>query len=593
MAHRKFETTDLSTMLYDGVLMLNLPDLFVKKMLALFESDGRRDEFNQFLAGIGSGAKPGIRFNPTKGEVEEMARNFACSYKLSPLVPVPWTKDAYYLPAGFAAAQTVEYLQGYFYLQEASAMLPAALLQAKPGMAVLDLCAAPGGKTTKLAADMNNQGLLLANEINLERAKVLLRNLEQWGAKNVVLTNADAAQFNRDPGFIFDKILADVPCSGEGMFGRDPGAVAAWTQYQGRSLTDLQLNILLKAADLLAPKGEILYSTCTFNPEENEGIIWRFLREKPEFSLAPLRDRLPKPCPELSGGVNYNSDQPWANCLRVWPHLARGEGHFCALLVKSGEAKHGELNQEDLSNNLARVAGGKVAKDQVNQAKRWVSTAAVAHRDKKGYSEPTAVLAAAQKFISENFTPMGQQNWQLNSYSYHSANNPGKPDLSAVGYAVPFVYIERNFLHYLPQTALRIPTLHVLKRGVMVGEFKDGRNAKFVPSHALALTIAANEYRYCLNLPRDDSRITAYIAGQSIIWDQSELQTIPCRTYVLLLAESEPLGWLYREKSEVLKNLYPNSWVRRLRSPHESEVKHESKHESKREQTDNSDSQPK
>lgn len=237
---------------------------------------------------------------------------------------VPWGEDAYYLPLDSDAGARPAHEAGAYYIQEPSAMTAAAALRPLPGDRVLDLCAAPGGKSTQLAAMMAGEGTLVCNEPVQGRAQVLSRNLERMGVKNAVAVCALPEDLSpRWPGF-FDKILVDAPCSGEGMFRRHPETRAEWTPSSPSGCAGRQARILRDAAAMLRPGGRLVYSTCTFNATENEGVIEGFLKEHPDFHLVPFS--LPG-LPDCGG------------MLRVWPHLAKGEGHFAALLEKDGDAQ--------------------------------------------------------------------------------------------------------------------------------------------------------------------------------------------------------------------------------------------------------------
>ena len=238
--------------------------------------------------------------------------------------PVPWAPDGWYLPLSSAAGASPLHEAGAYYLQEPSAMAAAAALRPAPGERVLDLCAAPGGKSTQLAAYLQGRGLLVCNEPVPGRAQILSRNLERMGVGNALAVCALPEELSpRWPSF-FDRILVDAPCSGEGMFRRHPETRGEWTAAAPLGCAQRQGLILDHAARMLRPGGRLAYSTCTFNAQENEGVIQRFLAAHPEFSLAPFQ--LPG-LPACDG------------TLRLWPHRVRGEGHFVALLEKRDEAE--------------------------------------------------------------------------------------------------------------------------------------------------------------------------------------------------------------------------------------------------------------
>lgn len=234
--------------------------------------------------------------------------------------PVPWADRAFYVSQESQLGAHPLHWAGAYYLQEPSAMAAVSALNPRPGDKVLDLCAAPGGKATQIADCLLGEGLLIANEPFASRAMELNRNIERMGIRNAVVTNnlpEELAQ--RFPSF-FDKILVDAPCSGEGMFRKDPGVLAAWTEELSKAFAKRQLQILQDAAVMLKPGGRLLYSTCTFNRVENEDIIESFFRVNSDFALLSI---------DLPG-----IGKAPRSMLRLWPHKVRGEGHFIALMGK-------------------------------------------------------------------------------------------------------------------------------------------------------------------------------------------------------------------------------------------------------------------
>lgn len=238
--------------------------------------------------------------------------------------PVPWAKGAYFIEGDARPGLSPLHEGGLYYMQEPSAMTAVSALCPQPGERVLDLCAAPGGKSTQIAALMAGRGLLVCNEPVPSRAQILSRNVERMGVRNAVVTSALPDQLSpRFAGF-FDRILVDAPCSGEGMFRRQIEARDEWSENAPRGCADRQLEILHEAAKMLAPGGHMVYSTCTFNDTENEGVLERFLQAHPEFALVPFA--LPG-LPRAEAGY-----------LHLYPHEMRGEGHFVSLLQKRADA---------------------------------------------------------------------------------------------------------------------------------------------------------------------------------------------------------------------------------------------------------------
>lgn len=284
------------------------------------------EEYPRFLAALDRPRAVALRFNPLKcGVTPDL-----------PFVgqPVPWAKYGYYYDPEARPGLHVWHEAGLYYLQEASAMAPVTLLDPQPGEIILDLCAAPGGKTTQIAALMNNEGLLVCNEINPKRARILSRNIERMGVSHALVLNHHPSDLERHFEGVFDKILVDAPCSGEGMFRKEEAAVTDWSPETVTMCARRQQEILTTAAKLLRPGGRLVYSTCTFAPEEDEGAVSLFLKNHPDFSIETVS------APELSPGSTALVEDPaegLEHTFRLWPHHQHGEGHYAAVLRKAGD----------------------------------------------------------------------------------------------------------------------------------------------------------------------------------------------------------------------------------------------------------------
>jgi NOL1/NOP2/sun family putative RNA methylase len=285
------------------------------------------NEFPAFAESLNAAPVSGLRVNTLKITPQQFKM-------ISPInlgEPVPWCPSAFLLPAEQRPGLHPYHLAGLYYLQDPSAMSPAEMISALPGERILDLAAAPGGKTTHLAALMNGDGLLVANEIKDKRVGHLAQNVERWGAGNVVVTNESPERLADHFGPYFDRVLVDAPCSGEGMFRKDMGARADWSLEMVAGCAVRQKNILHVAAKLVRPGGCLLYSTCTFAPEEDEGVIARLIDDFPDFEVVQL--------PIFPGFVPGKPE--WANAraslsgaVRLFPHRVNGEGHFVCLLKR-------------------------------------------------------------------------------------------------------------------------------------------------------------------------------------------------------------------------------------------------------------------
>lgn len=291
---------------------IQLPESFLQRMQELLG-----EEYPAFLAAYDKPHYKGVRLNPLKCTQETLEQHFPGSLRPSPFSPLCFyseTEKVGSLPLHHAGA---------FYSQEPSASSAVTLLAPEPGERVLDLCAAPGGKSTQIAGLLKGQGLLWSNEIVRNRATVLLSNMERLGVGNAVVSSCHPETLcSRLTGF-FDKVLVDAPCSGEGMFRRDSQAVTEWSEEHVKACAQRQLAILHSAAQAVREGGVLVYSTCTFSPEENEGVIRRFLEEEPAFVLE-------------SPGVSFGRKTEALDAVRIYP-MDGGEGHFAARLRRVGE----------------------------------------------------------------------------------------------------------------------------------------------------------------------------------------------------------------------------------------------------------------
>ena len=316
---------------------MRLPVEFENRMKEMLGPD-----YENYLASFELDSFQGIRVNTMKLSVDDFLM-------ISPvkLDKVPWCPNGFYYNSNDLINTDEEdnikpskhpyYFAGLYYLQEPSAMTTASLLPIEEGDKVLDICAAPGGKSTELAAKLNGTGLLVSNDISNSRAKALLKNIELFGAGNTLITSVAPNELSEHFPSFFDKILIDAPCSGEGMFRKQSNMVTAWENNGVDLFVGLQRSILKEAVTMLKPGGRIIYSTCTFSPEENEQSIEYLLSLDDSLSLVEL--------PTFDGWDEGHPD--WGKtdnvelrkCRRLWPHKVKGEGHFVAMVEKKVSAK--------------------------------------------------------------------------------------------------------------------------------------------------------------------------------------------------------------------------------------------------------------
>lgn len=469
--------------------MADLPQSFLDSMKEILGED-----YEAFLAGFDGQRQYGLRVNTLKMNLEEFER-------IAPfhLKKVPWISNGYFYEAEDVPAKHPFYSAGLYYLQEPSAMTPASRLKVQPGERVLDLCAAPGGKATELGAALQGEGLLVANDINTARARALLRNLELFGISNSFVTNEPPHVLaERFPEF-FHKIMVDAPCSGEGMFRKNPAVVDSWQEKGPEYFSKLQREIIVQAADMLLPGGMMFYSTCTFSPLENEKTITHLLKERPDMEVIPMEDYEGF----AEGLTSYRGevfDESCKLCRRIWPHKMSGEGHFMALLHK----KNGVQQQ---------------VQQTVSQSSIWWEKCKGLNKEQK---------AAAEDFFSH-----------VN-----------------IAYDGKRIDVRGDNLYYLPAPKYDGRGLHFLRNGLFMGEFKKKR---FEPSQPFALALHAQDFDQVLDFPADDERLSRYLRGETL--DVSDLIAGEKKRkgWQLVMVAGHPLGF-GKLVNNNLKNKYPAGW---------------------------------
>lgn len=321
--------------------MIKLPEKFENKMKELLQ-----DEYDNYLQCYDEPRYYGLRVNTNKISVEDFL-------KIAPwsLTPVPWIPNGFYYDGDkIQPSKHPYYFAGLYYLQEPSAMTPASRIPVEPGERVLDVCAAPGGKATELGAKLKGEGVLIANDISNSRARGLLKNLELFGIGNMMVISEEPGKLVEYFPEYFDKILIDAPCSGEGMFRKDKKMVKAWEEHGPEFFSKLQRSIITQAAAMLKPGGMILYSTCTFDPLENEKTVEYLLETCPEFKICEM-EGYEGFCEGIPKYVEDHSEE-YRKTVRIFPHKMQGEGHYLALVKK------GDDNAEGKNEKTAKPKGG-------------------------------------------------------------------------------------------------------------------------------------------------------------------------------------------------------------------------------------------
>ena len=477
---------------------MNLPIEFEKKMKAFLGN-----EWEEFLYSYDNNRFQALRFNTLKvgknKSVEEEIAGIMDKLCIPMDKKVTWANDAYYYDEEKRPGKHPYHEMGLYYIQEPSAMSAAALLAPKPGMRVLDLCAAPGGKSTQLATYLGDSGLLVSNEINTQRSRILSQNIERMGIKNAIVTNEDSFVLASHFPSFFNAIQVDAPCSGEGMFRKLPEAVEQWSTENVAICAERQKEILDNAAVMLKPGGVIVYSTCTFSREENEDVIEHFLERHPDFTLEEME--------------------------RFWPHKVDGEGHFVAKLVRRGSVNEFDADYEVCEENCNKVedtglkADRKTKKNKNNKNRKNETKPALTKENMKLLSE----------FLDENVSE----------------------DMAAWIKNARLVMFGEQ-LYRLPDMEVDIKGLKVQRAGLHIGEFKKQR---FEPSHSLALALKYSEAKNVVKLTCDDPQTTGFFNGQSVML--SDVQAAECKKgWALVCVDGYTAGWGKVNGTQV-KNHYP------------------------------------
>lgn len=473
-----------------------LPLQFMERMQEML-----KEEYPLFLESYEKQNYQSLRVNPLKGNREEFLKKAPFSLK-----PVVWAEDGFYYDSKDQPGKHPFHEAGVYYIQEASAMAPVTYLDPCPGEQVLDLCAAPGGKSTQIGAAMKGEGILVCNEIHPARAKILSENVERMGIKNALVTNETPDRLAEYFPEYFDRILVDAPCSGEGMFRKNEEACREWSPENVRMCAARQDDILDAAARMLRCGGRLVYSTCTFAPEEDEGSISRFLLRHPDFEIEKVTK-----FPGMEGGrkewisaenggfpgegdetAGLPEDFRMADTIRLWPHKLAGEGHYLAVLTRRGSVPEGYRGR-----SLLGIQKGLPEKEY------------------KGFTE----------FARESL------------------------GVSLKGTVFSF----GEQLYLAPENMPALRGLKVLRPGLHLGTMKKDR---FEPSHALALALRADQVKRSADLAADSAEAKAWIGGLTLNREGE-------KGWYLVTVDGYSLGW-GKLAGGILKNHYPKGLRKNL-----------------------------
>lgn len=545
-----------------------LPLSFTTKMESLLDG-----EFERFMASYSDPRVYGLRVNRLKLDGQAWRQQSPIGQAVR---SIPWAEDGFYYEEGVRPGKHPHYHAGLYYIQEPSAMAPVELLDVEPGHRVLDLCAAPGGKSTHIAGKLQGTGVLVSNDNARERTKVLAKNIELAGVRNSIVLNEEPSSLAPVFAEWFDRILVDAPCSGEGMFRKDESMIAEWEKHSIERCSAMQRPILRDAAAMLAPGGKLVYSTCTFSPEENEAQIAAFLAEQPEFEVVQVEHkhgwRAGRPDWAGAAGAELSSERlaSLAGTVRLWPHLVEGEGHYAAILQRKGESRAVRENAvltpslavaaqpieqtEQSATNRQKGDSGKqlrVAEKRSGQGKRGGKEEAKLYNRSRGFDKRNQANKP-----SDSVTIDPAEAWEAFAKAQLSEEFVTKAAIVTFGSRV---YLQ-------PDSLPSLDGLRVVRAGWYVGEA--GR-FKFEPSQALAMGLIRSEAARSLNLQSSDPNTIRYLKGETLFVEPSDIvvnsqigedRNDHLKGYVLVCTDGYPIGWGKYAEGGMLKNELPAGW---------------------------------
>ncbi len=505
-----------------------MPKVFLDKMSRLLEQ-----EMPAFLASYEAERLFGLRVNLLKLTAEQFLKLTSLQLK-----PIPWVENGFYYNEAGRPGKHPHYHAGLYYIQEPSAMAPVELLDVHPQQRVLDLCAAPGGKSTQIAGKLQGTGALVVNDIHPDRVKALVKNLELSGVRNAVVLNEQPDKLQSAFEGYFDRILIDAPCSGEGMFRKEEEMAKMWEPGWVERYAAMQRDLLRQAARMLVPGGRMVYSTCTFSPEENEAMIAEFLDGHPDFAVLPVEDRGYGWSPGRPDWVDGRLDRRGevAGTVRLWPHRLEGEGHYAAVLVRRGEAAPAGARESAGGRELRAAAVRESASPRGERLQRRKGDPAAGRGTRppaRGASSAAEPLEAFRRFAAESLAAeLHVAAVQRGDHLYAAPPEP-MPDLAGI---------------------------RVIRPGWYLGE---ASRLRFEPSHALALGLSREDALRSVSFTAADERAVRYLKGETLHLAPEELHVaapdVPAKGYCLVCIDGFPVGWA-KWQDGLLKNEYPPGW---------------------------------
>lgn len=439
---------------------------------------------------------------------------------------ISWESNGYYYDNCVRPGKHPLHEIGAYYIQEASAMAPVSFLNVKPYDRVLDLCAAPGGKSTQIAGYMKGKGILITNEIVKKRSEILSENIERMGIKNAIVVSEDPRNLEKKLPMFFDKILVDAPCSGEGMFRRGEVAREEWSLDNVKECANRQEWILDCAANMLAPGGRLVYSTCTFSDEEDENQVREFLKRHPDFT--DISANMP-----LSQGMENGSDGVG---IRLWPHKVKGEGHFLAVFEKSS----GAIENEEFRGCIASNNSNNQINIRANKAKNIP----VGGFEKSLNDKQKSKLKPMYDFLDEYFIREEDDLKENKTCNINDGDRLKDCFIFDIYKNNRGLTVFGDNIYLMPEETPSLNGLKVLRPGLQIGSIVKDR---FIPSHSLALSINLSDFK---NIARiDNDVIYKYLNGETFNYDGKN-------GWYLIVYKDMPAGF-GKLANGIMKNHYP------------------------------------